>query len=333
MMTPLARFPSLEPAGRFLRTFGWLLAVQATLVFAFVYPGYHPDPHHVPVGVVGPRAAVASVEAKAGGSFDVTRYASERAARSAIDRREVYGALVVDRSGNHLLVASAASFTVAQLLRGLAERSRPHVDVHDVKPLDAQDPRGATINLMFLPLVGVCLSAVLALAALGLSRRRLVGAVGLFSVLGGLSATAVVAECLGALPGSYVALSGVTAMTILAIALPVAGLHRLLGKAGILVGSAFFLVIANPASGNGTAPELLPNVWRAIGRLMPPGAGGTSLRNTAYFEGHAIVGPLLILACYAVAGCLLVLGADAARGWAAHRRESLADGRLRRLPA
>jgi hypothetical protein len=71
-----------------------------------------------------------------------------------------------------------------------------------------------------------------------------------------------------------------------------------------------FVLIGNPASGNGSAPELLPDFWRAIGQLMPPGAGGTSLRNTAYFDGNAVAGPLVVLSAFVAAGAALILIAE-----------------------
>jgi hypothetical protein len=298
---------------RTLTTVSWLLVVQAVLVAAFVLPGYKPEAHDIPVGVVGPPDVVRALEAKAGDDFDVTRYGSEAAAREAIDDREVYGALLVDGQQQRLLTASAASNTVAQMLRGLAERAGDDVQVKDVKPLDSEDPRGATLNLLFLPLISVCFTAVLALGALKLSARGLVAGVTVFAALGGLVVTAFMSEGLGALPGSYLALSGLMALTILAIALPVAGLHRLLGQAGIGVGAVLFLVIGNPASGNGTAPELLPSFWRQISQLMPPGAGGTGMRNIAYFDGAALGHPIVVLTAYALAGVLIIAGADAVR--------------------
>jgi hypothetical protein len=115
------------------------------------------------------------------------------------------------------------------------------------------------------------------------------------------------------MPGPYLSLAGVMALTVLAMALPTAALHRLLGQAGIGIGAVLFLVLANPASGNGSAPELLPGFWRAFGQLMPPGAGGTGLRNTSYFDGNAVTGPLVVLGCFALVGGLGVLAADALR--------------------
>ena len=45
------------------------------------------------------------------------------------------------------------------------------------------------------------------------------------------------------------------------------------------------VLIGNPFSGVGSAPELLPQPIGAIGQLMPPGAGGNLLRSTGFFDG------------------------------------------------
>jgi hypothetical protein len=71
-------------------------------------------------------------------------------------------------------------------------------------------------------------------------------------------------------------------------------------------GFALFLLVGNPGSGTASAPELLPGFWRAVGPYLPPGAGGTALRNTAYFDGSALAQPLWVLAAYALAGAGLV---------------------------
>jgi hypothetical protein len=122
---------------------------------------------------------------------------------------------------------------------------------------------------------------------------------------------------LGLLPGPYLALAGVAALIILAMALPAAGLVRLLGPGGLGLAAVTFLFIGNPGSGNGSAPELLPGFWRAVGPLLPPGAGGTALRNVAYFDGAALGRPLVVLVGFvAVGGALLALRRGPARAGA-----------------
>jgi hypothetical protein len=296
-----------------------LLVVQALLVLGFVVPGHEPRPHDVPVGVVGPPAAAAALEARAPDALDARAYASQDAARAAIGDREVYGALVP--AEGRLLVASAASPAVAQLLQ--AQLGRGGASVQDVAPLDEDDPRGATLGLLFLPLIVVCLPGALLLGALRLPARGLLGALALFAAGGGLLTVAAVQGLTGALPGSTWALAGVAALTILAIALAAAGFERALGRAGIGLAAVLFFLIGNPASGNATAPELLPGFWRAVGQLLPPGSGGTAMRNTAYFDGAALLEPLLVLGAWALLGAALVLVGDrlAARRRAAARSE------------
>ena len=296
-----------------LTVIGVLLVVQAALVFALVFPGYKPQPHHVPVGFVGPSSLESALAAKAGDALSVRAYPSAQAARAAIGERKIYGAVIAEPHAGKLLVASAASLPVAQLLRETASQQSAAIQVTDTAPLTRNDPRGATINLVFMPLIMLCFTAALALGALKLRPGRLIGAVVLLAVLGGMVVTGVVAAGFGALPGSFVALSAVMALTVLAIGLPTAGLHRLFGPAGVGLSALTFLVIANPASGNGTAPEMLPGVWRFISQLMPPGAGGTALRNVSYFSSHALVRPLIVLAVFAGFGAVLVPLADVAR--------------------
>jgi hypothetical protein len=299
--------------GRLLGVVGALLVVQAILVFAFVYPGHKPEPHDVPIAVVGPAALGDQLEAKRPGAFDVKAYDSESEARRAIENRDVYGALVAEGGERRVLVASAASAPIANSLRSALAEGSQNVTVSDVKPLDPDDPTGATLNLMFLPLVVVCLPAVLLLSSLGLSARGMIGAVTLFAALGGLAVVGLVAEGLGALPGSYLELSAIAGLAILAIAMTIAGFERLLGHAGIALGFLTFFLIGNPASGNASAPELLPGFWRQISQYMPNGAGGTGLRNTAYFDGNAVLEPLLVLGAYAAVGALLVVAGEAVR--------------------
>lgn len=304
---------ALTPNRRTFAVIAALLVVQAALAFALVFPGNNPKPHHVPVGFVGPSKAQAALAAKAGDQLSIRTYASADAARSAIGQRKIYGAFIAQPPAQQLFVASAASMSVSQLLRETASARGAPVQVRDLAPLTRNDPHGATINLLFMPLIMVCFFTVLALGALKLRPSRLIAAVGLFAVLGGAVITGVVAVGLGALPGSFLALSAVMALTMLAIALPTAGFYRLFGTPGVALGALTFLFIANPASGNGTAPEMLPGFWRFISQLMPPGAGGTALRNVSYFSDNAIIRPLVVLGAFAAVGVLLVAAADAAR--------------------
>ena len=69
------------------------------------------------------------------------------------------------------------------------------------------------------------------------------------------------------------------------------------------------VLIGNPFSGVGSAPELLPQPVGAIGQLMPPGAGGNLLRSTGFFDGAAAGGHIAVLLAWTLVG----LGALMAR--------------------
>ena len=286
-----------------------LLAVLALFAAALVLPSHKPEPHNVPVGLVGTTAQKEKLNAARPGAMDIKLYKNDADARRAIEHREIYGALVGDR----LLIASAASNSVAQALRTAAEKSVNPVSVEDVAPLSDEDPRGSTLNTLFLALIIVSSISVVALTTSGFAGFRLVGAVGVFAVIGGFAVIGLVGEGVGAFPGPYLELSAAAGLAILSIALPIAGLQRLLGQAGAALGGLFFMLLANPASANATAPEMLPDPWRSIGQLMPPGAGGTALRNITYFNGNATLAPLLVMSAYAVTGFVLVLAGEAVR--------------------
>ncbi len=278
-----------------------LLSLQLLLVALFVIPAHDPEPRGVPVGVVG--------QAELPSGFDVHRYAGAAEARDAIERRDVYGAVIpAERT---VLVATAASPAIAQ---GLRENAPPGAQVRDVVPLAEADSRGATINAVFLPLIIVTIPLALLLARL--SRRRLLAALGGFAAASGLLVVALVSPVMDALPGDYLALSAVAALTVLAVALPVAGAVRLLGPPGAGLAALLFVAIGNPGSGNASAPELLPGFWSVIGQLLPPGAGGQALRTAAYFDPSALAQPLLVLAGWAAIGAALVF---VRRTPAAHR--------------
>ncbi len=271
-----------------------LLALQAVLVLLFVVPARDPQPHRLPVGVVG------SAPAPRGDAFEVHRYSDADAARTAIREREVYGALAP--AEERVLVASAASPAVAQAVVELGEG----MHVEDVVPIASGDPRGAALNGLFLPLMIACFPLAALLGRMRLSRRRSLGIAVSFSVLSGLALTALL-RAMDALPGPYLAVSAVAGLVVAAVALTATGLIRVLGPAGLGLAAVLFVVLGNPGSGNATAPELLPGFWRVAGQLLPPGAGGQALRDVAYFDGHALLAPALVLAAWALIGAALIL--------------------------
>jgi hypothetical protein len=173
----------------------------------------------------------------------------------------------------------------------------------------AKDPRGTVLASAALPLVfGGMIVALTVLMLLGLRTAwHACAALIVVSATTALGAYLVVQGWLGALPGDHAWTWAAITLTILAISSTVAGLYKLLGVAGIGLGAAIMLFIGNPFSGITSAPDLLPSAAGRIGGWMPPGAGASLLRSTAYFHGHAADGHLTVLLCWAAFGMIAVV--------------------------
>lgn len=332
-------------------------ALVALALVAFAWPSARLAPRDLPIGVAGPPQAATAIQrqlAQRDNAFDVHLYNEESAARAAITNRDIYGALVASPTdGLTILTASAASPVVAQLLSQAATEAAPgsaagqsppgtaapgqptspasggaaqgvgQPRVVDVVPADPDDPRGAALSASLLPLV---LAGVAAGVLIGSARRPGLGqavALVVATALAGLAAVGIAQGWLGVIGGDWPVNAGVVGLTVLAIAAAVAGLRALLGNAGLGLAGLLMILLGNPLSGVSSAPELLPQPFGLIGQLLPPGAGGTLLRSTAFFDGSAATTPLTVLTAWAVLG----LAAVCAGGLLRHRPATAATVR------
>lgn len=298
---------------------------------AFAWPAARLAPRDVPIGVVAPAAAGAAIEqrlAGEGGAVEVHRFADQASARAAIADRDVYGAIVVGPDGTTVLTASAASPLVAQLLQqaaaaipadgagatepatgagpaapsGAGSPGAAPVRVVDVVAADPDDPRGAALAASVLPLVLAGMAAGLLVWLAGGTGVAGWAALIVASAGAGLVAAGVAQGWLGVLGGGWLVNAGVLGLTVLAVGATVTGLAALFGRAGAALGALLMVLVGNPLSGVSSAPELLPEPAGAIGQLLPPGAGGSLLRSTAFFDGAAADGPLVVLTAWVALG-------------------------------
>jgi hypothetical protein len=295
-----------DPWRMALTAVGVALAAALALA-AFAWPAAGGALRDVPLGVAGPASAAAPLEARLarqGGAFELRRYPDAAAARAAIEDRAVVGAVVPPPPGGRpvLLVASAAGPALAQQLPQAVGAAVPRAQVRDVVPADPDDPRGAAFGAAVLPLIlAGMLTGVLMSVRAPAGAARLAGAVA-SAGLAGLAGVAVAEGRLGVLPGPWPANAAALALTVLAIAALVAGLTGLLGRFGIAIAAALTMFVGNPWSGMTSAPELLPQPARTIGQLLPPGAGGSLLRSTAFFGGSGAGAHVAVLGAWVVAG-------------------------------
>ncbi|MGY1695307.1 hypothetical protein ACI780_10365 [Geodermatophilus sp. SYSU D00814] len=312
--------PARTPRGSAVAAVAAVAVLLTVVLTAFAWPAVRSAPHDLPLAVAGPPAAVGQVagalHSAAPGAFDVRPVADEAAARGAIEEREVHGAVVVDTGGPRLLVASAASPTVANSLRqvaaGLGAATGTPVPVEDVVPAPEADPRGAGLAAAALPLAlgGIVTAGLTSRLVRGRGRR--VATALAASVAGGMVTATVLGSWLGSVEGSWWTTAAVVAFGIAATALVLLGLHELLGTPGLALGAAVTVLLGNPLSGLSGAPDLLPGAWGTVGQWLPPGATGTLLRATSWFDGAGVGPAVLVLTAWCLAG-LTLIGAAAAR--------------------
>lgn len=293
-------------------------ALVALPIWAFSWAAATSQPNDLPIGVAGPASATGPIKerlAQQPDAFDVHTYDSAAEARTAIEDRDVYGAVAATPDGLQVMTASAASPTVAQMLTetfGSSEAAGgpPPTTVTDLVPTDSDDPHGAALGASILPLVIV--SALSGVIVLVLSRPgwQQVGGVTTSAVLGGLVVVGIVQGWLSALGGDWVVNAGAVALTIGAIAASVVGFTAAFGRVGLGLTILAMMFVGNPWSGMMSAPELMPEPAGAIGQLLPPGAGGNLLRSTAFFDGAGAMPYVLVLSAWAVLGlCGIAVGA------------------------
>lgn len=299
-------------------------ALLAVLVSAFAWPAINSEPRGLDLAVVAPEPVAAQVEgqlaATAGeDAFDVVALPDRAAAEQAVRDREVYGALVLGPQGGEALVASAASPAVAQVLTRLANGIPPQaggpLPVTDVVPLPADDPRGVGLVAGSLPLIigGIALGVLAAVRVRG--TWPLLSTLALGSLAGGFAVVALLQGWLGSLTGDYWLTALTASLVVAAIATTVAGMHRLLGLPGVGLAAIIMVVLGNPLSGATSAPEMLPAGWGALGQWLPPGAGVTSLRDVAFFDGAGSGMAFTALGAWLAFGLvLLVLPSRRGRG-------------------
>ncbi|MFI5801579.1 ABC transporter permease [Streptomyces sp. NPDC051561] len=314
----------LTPSRRTLAALLLAPVVAALALWAFAWPAARIAPHDLPLGIAGPTAAADRLQqgfTETEGAFEVHRYPDASSARTAIENREVYGALVASPQGVEVLTASAASPVVAQMLREAAISRAPAGTpprVTDVVAAPAGDPRGSALGASLLPLAlaGVAAGALVTLLQLRGARGVLVltGA----SALVGIVAAALAHSWLGILGGNWWAVAATLALTVLAVGAAIAGLAALLGRAGLALGGLLMVLLGNPFSGATSAPQLLPEPVGFLGQLLPPGAGGSLLRSVSSFDGAGAGSAQLTLTLWAGLGLLAVLVAKGRQGQERH---------------
>ncbi|WP_309064130.1 DUF3533 domain-containing protein [Streptomyces sp.] len=298
--------------------------LQLLFIASYVGALHHPEPRDVPFGVVAPPAVaeqtVTRLDRLPGSPLDPRAVADEATARKQIMDRRIDGALIAGPSGGEdtLLVASGSGAALAtaleSLVGGLEESEGRTVRTVDVAPVSRQDFDGLS---SFYVVVGWCVGGYLCASILAIStgarpadpRRAAIriGAMALVALVGGLGGAVITGPVLGALPGGVAALWGLGALITFAVGVATLALQGVFGIVGIGLAILLVVIAGNPSAGGAFPLPMLPPFWAAIGPALPPGAGTWTARSIAYFEGNAVLGPLLVLSAWALAGIVITM--------------------------
>lgn len=321
-----------------------LTAVLAIMMTAFSLPAVNSGINNVPIGIIATNDETFQKMAKPlrNKGFKVSEYATAYQAKAQINKRDIYGAISLDASGNLTVYeATAASAAVAQALtqignsvvtqqkaigsaqinqiiakandvntikvlnQKLAQLNAKTAKIVEVRAFPKADSKGTGLAAGALPIaLGGWIGAV-AIANMVKGKRQKFAAVISFAVIGGLGLVAVIQYGIGTFDGNYFLTSLGAMLGIAATGFFVLGILEVLGNPGLGIAAVLLILLGNPLSGLASAPEMLPTGWGALGQLLPPGATGTLLRNIAFFNGHAIAYPLTVLLAYVVVGMLL----------------------------
>ncbi|HEX4531795.1 MAG TPA: hypothetical protein VIA11_20585 [Acidimicrobiia bacterium] len=300
--SPLATGPRIAS----IMWFPFLVAIALPLIFELAF--HAPQPHQVPIAVVGSIRQVESVvrelhDIRPGG-FDVDQTRSQAEAVAAVRDRQVAAAYVVTgQPGPVLYLARAASATRASYLQGVFgqlavhTRARPPLLV-DVVPLFPGDSGNGVFFFVFpMMLVGLVTVLVLLQRASAWSVGRRMLAVAVTGAVGATTAYVTVTR-LSVLPDKPVLLlyafflSQIFGQLLLGAAL-------LLKQYFLPVALTFVLILNVPSAGGTVPPDLLPTGLRVLSNVLPLAQGVKITRSVAYFDRAELLVPTLILVGWA----------------------------------
>ena len=322
-----------------------VLGVQLAFILSYIGAFHAPTPSDISLAVVAPAqssaALVDQLNAIDGSPLQATAVADEATARQQVLDDTSAAALIVNPAGTSdtLIVASGGGVSVSgavQTVLTQAEAAQQRTLItQDLVPLQPGDGRGLS---GFYLVIGWIVGGYLVAALLGVSAgarpattRRAVfrlGALVPYAVLSGLGGAIIVDPVLGAITGHFAAIWAIGVLLVFAAGAVTMAFQVLLGVLGIGLTVLVFVVLGNPTAGGAYQSQLLPPFWRALGGILPNGAGTELVRRIVYFGGTGIAEPLLVISAWAVLGVVLsIVGAGF------HYRRALAVTYPRSAPA
>jgi hypothetical protein len=296
----------------------FVLAMIASYSGAFAKPTLH----HMSVAVSGPQQLVDGIRGQ--DTLTVNEVGDAAAARQQVYERKTDAGYVVAAPGElKIYVAGGGGKSVATAAesvgRAIAAKAGLAVSVEDVAPASAGDPSG---TVEFYAVIFISIGASVGATVLG----RLMGTVrtpltlalrtatlaGFSALLAG-AVTVYVDVILGALTGHSWQVFGALWLYAMAVGGAITGVAAAFGSAASLALTVFLVVIGNAAAAGPVGRPLLSGFYSTFTAIVPQGSGVSLLRSVSYFGGNGAQTPLVTLAIWGAAGCLLAIVATASR--------------------
>jgi hypothetical protein len=296
----------------------FVLAMIASYSGAFAKPTLH----HMAVAVAGPQQLVDGIRGQ--DTLAVTEVGDAAAARQQVYERKTDAGYVVAAPGElKIYVAGGGGKSVAAAAetvgRAVAAKAGLAASVEDVAPASAGDPSG---TVEFYAIIFISIGASVGATVLG----RLMGTVrtpltlalrtatlaGFSALLAG-AVTVYVDVILGALTGHTWQLFGALWLYAMAVGGAITGVAAAFGSVASMALTAFLVVIGNAAAAGPVGRPLLSGFYSTFTMIVPQGSGVSLLRSVSYFGGNGAQTPLVTLAIWGAAGCVLAIAATASR--------------------
>ncbi|MFJ8820979.1 hypothetical protein ACIREE_04275 [Streptomyces sp. NPDC102467] len=286
-----------------------------------------PEPHHLPVAVVGSGAEAKvfaqTVKDKAGDALDVRTVDTRATAIDQLKTRKIDGAYVLGDRAPELIVASAGSDTTVSVVEKIftpvaAQQGEP-LKVTDVAPPVSDDPTGQ--GLFFL-LVAVSIGSYASVAVLGgagaalRTRTRALLVAGVSGVVGLIGAAF-------AGPVFHLAHTGLWGLWGMAwvysagILLIGVGLHTFLKRWTTLAVMVLFVMLNFTSSGGVFRPELQNGFFGSLHAFWNGAGFVEGARSLLYFEHYDLGRYVWTLVAWLAVGAVVF----AVAAVAGHRQE------------
>ncbi|MGW6770200.1 ABC transporter permease [Streptomyces sp. NPDC055037] len=281
-------------------------------MLCYLAPFHSPQPHDVPVAVVGSHASElrAALDHAQPGGFDISAVPDREAARQAVSENRVVAAY--DPAHQELFTAKAAGSGLAtvteETFTGVAQGATDEpvsLKVTDLVPTASGDGSGAGLFYLVMTLNVVSYIVVLML----LQGLHLTARVRALATMGmGAFATVftyIFAVSLDVIPNRPVVML-IAFLFTQTVSWTLTALLPIVKQYITGVGVGLFVLLSIPSSDGAVPVHLVPQPFRWLHEVMPLGQAFDAIRSVLYYDARGVWHHILVLSGWLLAAALLL---------------------------